>query len=145
MGAEACGCKKTTSSEISIDMFKPSTLQSQWSEAIRKNAVEGVTALHATDMDLIDLPIDANNICAIHVVIQLKHYDILDFLLKERFDINVQDTKYGNTALHLAVHNEDSKAIEKLFSYHHDDIDDKIKNYQGLSYILFCFALHILL
>ena len=136
MGAEACGCQNVTpAEEVTPNKFTPSTSQGNWADAIKKNAVAAVTALNATDMDLIDMPCDLNNLCAIHLCIQLKHYKILDFLLTQRFDINVQETRYGNTALHLAAINEDFKAIEKLYTY--DDIDDKIQNYRGVLFYVF--------
>ena len=128
MGAEACGCKeKVYDSNSNTFKLDPST--SKWAELIYNDKLVGVEALHSQNMDIINEAIDAHNICAIHVVIQNQQYDILDYFLSQNFDINVQDTKYGNTALHLAAQNGDTNAIQKLFSY--DGIDDGIRNYEG--------------
>eukprot|EP01083_Nonionella_stella_P137714 418990_1 len=134
MGNEACGCNRGRrngySTEVNTSIvFKPTVIQEEWTNAVKNNTVAIVEALHLNNRELVDLPIDTHNFCAIHYAAKYKKYDLLDYLLDNHFDINRQETQYGNTALHFAAQNEDTKAIAKLFSYH--DIDDKIKNYEG--------------
>eukprot|EP01084_Bolivina_argentea_P054825 100528_1 len=129
MGAEACGCKKPEIQDFESNMFKPTAIQQSWADAIKKNSIAGIKALHLQHYDIIDKPIDAHHICGIHVIVQNKQYEILEYFLQNQFDINTQETLYGNTPLHIASQNEDSNAIEQLFTY--NDINDHIKNYQG--------------
>ena len=67
-----------------------------------------------------------------HLSIKYRKYKLLSFLIKNHFDISLQNSN-GNTPLHIALYNDDYKAINILLkSNYFTNSLDKI-NYQLLT------------
>lgn len=71
----------------------------------------------AVDIDTRDDPRDrksAQGFTALMYACKLSHLEIVKLLVDEGADVNIQDVK-GNTALHLAVQNDDLELIRAVF------------------------------
>ena len=128
----SCGCCSSSGHRYVIDT---DVKNPDWADACNTNKLVGIRMLHAQDPDLINEPVDDTGHKAIHLSIQNKNSEMLQYVLKNGANINARGGKYGNTALHEAVILRDMKAVRHLFSF---GIDDTITNIHGKRAIDLC-------
>ena len=129
---QTCGCCSSEKQKFVIDT---EVRNPDWADACNTNKLVGIRMLHAQDPDLINEPVDSQGHKAIHLAIQNKNSEMLQYLLKNGVNINAKGGKQRNTALHEAALQKDMKAVRHLFSF---GIDDTITNINGKRAIDLC-------
>mmetsp|Transcript_38927 Transcript_38927/g.62147 ORF Transcript_38927/g.62147 Transcript_38927/m.62147 type:complete len:347 (+) Transcript_38927:51-1091(+) len=129
-GVGCCNFNSSNKSVIDTEIKSP-----DWADACVHNKLHGIKMLHAEDPDLINEPVDEHGHKALHLAIQNKNFELLQYLLQNGANINAKGGAHHNTALHEAVLVRDMKAIRTLFSF---GIDDSITNRHGTRAIDLC-------
>eukprot|EP01084_Bolivina_argentea_P219826 372714_1 len=123
MGNSTCGCGPRRNKFVLYNIQN-----TDWANAVTNVSLAGVQMLHQQEPDLINQIVTSNGYIAIHIAVKRKHFDLFAYLLQYGGNINALGGENGNSCLHLAVMNQDTKIIDELFRC---DCDDTLTNKNG--------------
>lgn len=133
MGGECCASEEYPGD---IDIEAPIHLKdTDWANAVNSDNLNAMRYIFADNHDVINEYINNRGMSAIHFSVLNNHTGMLQYLLLNGANINIQRSRDGYTALHIASMDENVSILRILFQY---KADDTILNHKNRTAFQLC-------